>query len=175
MTILALDASTKNTGWALFDSETNKLLEYGCINSSSTDLIKRINIMKEGISAILDKYPKIEKIILEEVRPQTEIGNIKTFKALIYLQAAIVFLIHEKGNKQDIKYLYPSSWRKQCGIKTGKSITRDILKKEDIKFVNNFYHLNLTNDDIADAIGIGHAYLYDHSLNEKEIEGINWG
>ena len=40
--ILSLDLSTKSSGWAIFDRE--KLIQSGCITSSSTDMIKRIHV-----------------------------------------------------------------------------------------------------------------------------------
>ena len=40
MKVLAIDASTKSTGVALFDDK--KLVKYDCFTASSTDLIKRI-------------------------------------------------------------------------------------------------------------------------------------
>ena len=63
MKILSLDLSTKSSGWAVF--ENDNLIDYGCITSSSTDLIKRIQIMTNGIKEILEKY-EINKIIAEE-------------------------------------------------------------------------------------------------------------
>ena len=46
MNILAIDASTKSSGLALF--EDTKLKTYTCITASSTDLIKRIQkVIKE--------------------------------------------------------------------------------------------------------------------------------
>ena len=50
MIILSLDLSTKSSGWAVF--EDKKLKEYGCITSASTDLVKRIYIMRDGIKEI---------------------------------------------------------------------------------------------------------------------------
>lgn len=87
-----------------------ELIEYGCITSASTDLIKRIFIMSNGIEEVLNKY-KIDKIIVEEVRPEGGygVGNQKTYKALMWLQAKIAFLIHEKFKGIEIKYVYPSS------------------------------------------------------------------
>ena len=40
MKVLAIDASTKSTGVALF--EDTELIKYACLTASSTDLIKRI-------------------------------------------------------------------------------------------------------------------------------------
>ena len=165
MRILALDASTKSTGWAVF--EDTRLQTYGCLTASSTDLIKRINKMIEGLKVILSQE-NVDKIILEEVRPEeTGIQNLKTHKALMYLQAAIVFLIHDNFKSIEIEYVYPSEWRSKCGIKTGRGIQRTSLKTKDIAFVKDTYDI-VVNDDIADAIGIGHAFV-----NNLDNE-INW-
>lgn len=75
---------------------------------------------------------------------------------LIYLQAAIEFLVWEKYPKLKITYILPNSWRSKCGIQTGRGIKRETLKAADIAFVKNTYGLNV-NDDEADAIGIGHS------------------
>lgn len=154
MIVLALDLSTKSSGYAVFDD--TKLIDYGCITASSNDLIKRIQKIINGLSDILNKY-KIDKVIVEEVRPETGVQNIKTHRALMWLQAAVAFLLHEKCGKVDMEYLYPSQWRKECGIKTGRGIQRTSLKTKDIAFVKDKYGLDV-NDDIADAIGIGYAY-----------------
>lgn len=108
--ILSLDLSTKSSGYAVLDID-GKLLDYGCETSASTDLIKRIYIMRDAIDTILQKYPNITKVIAEEVRPQGGygVGNQKTQKALMYLQAAFEFLIHDKYPKIEIEYIQPSS------------------------------------------------------------------
>lgn len=154
MIILSLDVSTKSTGWAIFDD--NVLKEYGCITSASTDLIKRIHIITNGVEEIFNKY-KIDKIIVEEVRPEMGTQNIKTHRALLWCQASIAFLAHDKS-KLELEYIYPSEWRKVCGIKTGSGVRRDTLKPKDIAFVKEKFNLDV-NDDIADAIGIGYAYI----------------
>lgn len=166
MKIIAIDASTKSTGIAYFDN--NKLCAYDCFTASSTDLIKRIAKITHQLHTFFDKYPA-DKIILEEVRAeQGQIQNPQTHKALMWLQAAIAFMVHENFPKTKIEYVYPSQWRSACGIKTGRGIKRESLKEKGIKFVKDTYNINNINDDIADAIGIGHAYV-----NELDNE-INW-
>ena len=125
MKILSLDCSTKSTGWSIFE-ETN-LQEYGCITSASTDLFKRIHKMVDEIS-ILIKDNKIDKIILEEVRPENGIQNIKTHKALMFLQGALAMMVHDTYPKVESIYLYPSEWRKCCKIKTGRGVVRETVK-----------------------------------------------
>ena len=166
MNILSLDLSTKSSGWAVF--EDKNLKEYGCITSSSTDLVKRIYIMRDGIKEILNKYT-INKIVLEEVRPEGGYGagNIQTHRALMWLQAAIGFLLHDEFKTIEIEYVYPSSWRASCGIKNGRGIKRISQKEADIQFVQETYGIKV-NDDIADAICIGHAQF------NKENENFNW-
>ena len=164
MSLLSLDLSTKSSGWAVFDG--NKLNDYGCITSSSTDLIKRIHIMTDGIKEILNKH-NIEKIVVEEVRPDLGGSNLQTHRALMWLQASIAFLIHDEFNKVQIEYIYPSSWRAACGIKNGRGIRRESLKQYDVTFVKETFGIQV-NDDIADAIGIGYS-----QINQVSNE-INW-
>lgn len=168
MKILALDLSTHSSGWAIF--EEGKLIDYGCFTSASTDLIKRIKVMTEGVKTIIDKYTNITKVIAEEVRPEGTgygVGNLKTHRALMFLQAAIAFMIHDNYKDLKIEYIYPSSWRASIGIKTGRGIKRTTLKQKDIEFVKEKWNIDV-NDDEADAICIGYA-----SSNEIETE-INW-
>ena len=164
MRLLAIDASTKSTGLAYFDDK--ELKAWDCLTASSTDLIKRIAKMTKELNNFLDKYPA-DKIILEEVRmEQGQIQNPQTYKALMWLQAAIAFMVHENYPKTKIEYVYPSQWRAACGIKTGRGVRRDKQKELDMQFVKDNYNIE-TNDDIADAIGIGHAYVYelDNEMN----------
>lgn len=167
MNILALDLSTHSSGWAIFNN--GQLINWGSITSSSTDLIKRIYIMRDGIKEILSKI-KIDKIIVEEVRPEDGygVGNQKTHKALMWLQAAIVFLIYDFNKDIEIKYIYPSSWRAKIGIKNGRGIKRNSLKEADIEYVKEKYNIDV-NDDVADAICIGLS-----SFIEEESNELNW-
>lgn len=164
MNILSIDASTKHSGWAIFKDE--KLQNYGDIKASSTDLVKRIYKMVNELKTIISEN-SINKIILEEVRPEDNSQNIKTHKALMYLQAAIVFMVHDNYPNIKIEYLYPSEWRKACGIKTGSGVRRESLKPKDIAFVKKIYDLDV-NDDIADAIGIGHAFIVNNNRIDWE-------
>lgn len=168
MKILSLDLSTKSSGWAVFND--GQLLESGCITSSSTDLIKRIQVMTTGIKEVIDRYDHIDKVIAEEVRPEGKgygVGNLQTHRALMWLQAGIAFMLHDNYKKMELEYIYPSSWRAAIGIKTGRGVKRATLKEQDIEWVKANYGLDV-NDDEADAICIGYSCCHDE---EKEI---NW-
>lgn len=158
MKLLALDASTKSTGLALF--EDNKLLDYKCITASSTDMIKRITKIINELVEYLNQN-SVDKVVLEEVRPETG-TNLNTYRALMWMQAAIAFMLHENFPRVKLEYVYPSEWRAACGIKTGRGVLRAEQKEYDIQFVRDKYSINV-NDDIADAIGLGHS-----QVNEKD-------
>lgn len=172
--ILSLDLSTKSSGWAVL-KETGVLWRYGCEKSSSSDLIKRIHIMIKKVDELLRTYD-INVIIVEEVRPigGYGVGNQDVHRALMWLQGALAILVHDRYPKIKIEYMQPSSWRAKLGIKNGRGIKRETLKESDIKYVRDNFTFgpdDTLNDDEADAICIGLAYLSDN----KEDNEINWG
>ena len=63
MNLIAVDASTKSSGIAIY--KHNILTDYTCITSTSTDLFNRIKVMTNGISELLIKNPDLEYLILE--------------------------------------------------------------------------------------------------------------
>ena len=168
MKLLALDCSTKATGVAIFDQKT--LLGSSVITASSTDLIKRIHKMVETIDQLVNEL-NIDIVVMEEVIPDHS-KNTNTFKALMYLQAAIVIMLHDKYPKVQLELVYPGSWRSTCGIKIGRGVKRETLKEADIRFANQTYNLNIASDDQADAICIGHAHL--HPKNDPDNGELNW-
>lgn len=155
MNILSIDASTKSTGYALY--KHNKLITYDCIKSTSPDLFNRINKMVIEIQNILSQNLDIDYVILQQVQQQGFV-NIKTYKALMYLQGCIGNMLYNKFKHIQLKFLYPSEWRKVCQIKQGRGVKREQQKQNDIKWVKQNFNLEV-NDDIADAIGIGYAFI----------------
>lgn len=164
MILLSLDLSSKSSGWAIF--KDSMLIDSGCVTSSSTDLIKRINVMKDGIKTIVEKYNP-DKVVAEEVRPENGMQNVKTHRALMWVQAAIALMLYDYNKKIELELIYPSSWRAAIGIKTGRGIKRTSLKEKDIQFVKENYNLDV-NDDEADAICIGYSCSHDIETD------INW-
>lgn len=181
MFILSLDCSTKSTGYALFN-EKGILKEYGLFIATEKDPILRIKNITKKIQDYLTKKQEekilVDKIIVEEVRPTNEnegIKNAHTTKILFFLQAALNFMLHDNFKSINIEYLYPSQWRKSVGIKTGKGILRQELKQQDIKTANEMFSLNLSSDDIADAILIGKSYFVKNVERDLEKESTVWG
>ena len=168
MITLAIDASTKSTGVAIFKNK--ELVTYDCFINNGKSVLKRIKFMVDKIEEWHNEFMP-DQIILEQIIPDNLNEakwhtNQNTFKALFYLQAAIV-LMFDNYNKE-VEFIGPTSWRRQCGIKQGEA-NRDILKERDKEFVFNNYKIKV-NDDIADAICIGHT-----KVNAKpEPQPFNW-
>lgn len=151
MIVLALDPSTKDTGWAIYTDQT--LTAHGHISAGSANVFHRIHHMIDEINKIIIQYAPT-KAILEDPLPEDVRHNIQVFKALTYLQGFIC----DSLNKQKIEYKFytSSEWRKKCGIHTGRGVKRESLKPADIAFVQSQFGIKV-GDDEADAICIGFA------------------
>lgn len=172
MLTIAIDASTHSTGIALFSDK--KLIQYKLIENASKDVLFRIKYMTDAIENIYKTLGNQSvQVILEDVLPdnlstdnQKWMRNKNTFKPLMYLQAAIVLMFNQ--HNVPVELVGASTWRRKCGIKQGGA-TRDMLKMRDVAFVRDNYEINV-NDDVADAICIGHS-----KVNEvPEPEPFNW-
>lgn len=167
--ILTLDLSTKSSGWAIFEGDNLK--DYGCITASSTNKWSRIDKMIENLKRILAEY-KPQTIVIEDVIP-ADVGNkIDTYKVLTYLQG---YVLHTLDNEKitDIIFYTSSEWRSKCGIKTGPGVRRDILKPKDVAFVKRQYGIDV-NDDVADAIAIGYAFLHPVKQTSEIVDGFEF-
>lgn len=155
--LLAIDASTKSTGYAIFKDK--ELIGHGVITASSPNLFKRLKRMSSVLEELVKKYNP-DKVYLEEVLPDDVRHNQTVYKALVYLQGYIRGMLD--NYKLDAELIVASSWRKKCGIKTGAGIRREPLKLKDIAFVKSKYNISV-GDDEADAICIGHAMIFGSS------------
>lgn len=164
MKILFLDLSTRSTGWAV--GEEGKLIDYGCIASSSSNIFKRISIIQRFINETIDQYD-IKMIVAEEVRP--DVPNSHTFKVLTWLQGIILYEAYLKNDKIDYDFIQANSWRSKIGIHTGPRVKREELKQADIAYVKNKYGIS-ANDDICDAICLMDAYY----IKESAATEFSW-
>lgn len=168
MVTMAIDASSKSTGIAIFKDK--ELVYYECISATHSDAFVRIKYMVSQIKYIYEKW-HINTVIMEDVIPEDVRHNQSVFKVLHYLQAAVVLMLHDYN--QEVEFYISSEWRKKCGIRTGRGITRDMVKAADLKFVKDKYNLDV-NDDIADAICIGYAYTNSILPSVTEIDGFEF-
>lgn len=173
MITIAIDASTKSTGVAVFGDK--KLIQTENFTSSNRNVLKRIKYMTDQIECLYKDWETTNndiQIVMEQIIPDNLndakwTRNQATFKALFYLQAAIVLMFDHYN--LGVELVGASTWRKWCGIKQGGA-NRETLKFRDIEFVKKNYNLEV-NDDIADAICIGHGKIH----HEPELQAFNWG
>lgn len=172
MFYLALDLSTKSSGYSVF--EDKKLIEYGCITAASTNVWHRIDKMIVELDKILQQY-QFSHIYIEDVYPEDVKENLTVWKTLTYLQGFVLHLLDKYNLK--CTFLTASSWRSKCGIHTGRGIKRESLKANDKAFVKNQFGLDV-NDDVADSICIGCAALGVTPIQSevsKTADGFEFG
>lgn len=155
MNILCLDLVMNETGYAIY--KKNKLVDHGIF---TTEKIKenKENIHSKKLLYIYMMLNKLKKdnkpdiIIIED----SFVRHNKATKALSKVRgvAELVFADTEI-------ILYPTRLIKKAITNNGNATKLDMINK-----INKLYNLNLTNDNIADAIALGFYYIN----KEKEVE-----
>lgn len=166
--VLALDAATHITGFALYDD--NKLIHYGTYTSHKDDITERINDLKKWLIEALHKWQPdfvgVEHIQLQVRGPYNSVQQVEVYRKLANAQGVIFDTLFEE--KMDCGLVYPTEWRAFCGV-SGKK--RDEQKKQAQAKVKSWYGLNCSEDE-ADAICIGKFF----ALNQRREKRMNhWG
>ena len=163
MKILALDQSSRVTGWAVFAD--GALQEYGNFDAENagTDIGNRLTYIRDKVTALIDKY-NIQKVLIEEIQLQNTVGNnVVTYKKLAYVQAVLIQMLDEL--KLPYEIIASSSWKSTLGIR-GRA--RAEQKKNAQLYVNTTYGIKATQDE-CDAICIG-----THYSKKPSEEGFDW-
>lgn len=165
--ILALDAATQVTGYAIYDNKV--LVSYGTFkveNSLSTE--ERINAVKKWLEHALEEWDidfcGLENIQLQAYGPQQNKFQVATYQVLANLQGVLIDTLFEKCIDHDL--VYASEWRNLCGISSGGK-DRETKKKQAQEKVLQWYGKKCTQDE-ADAICIGKYFC-------NKIKLSNWG
>ena len=138
---IGLDMSSSNTGYCIRKDE--EIIEYGDINFKHKDFkvrcIEIVNQIKK-----LCQNNKVEFAMFEDI--QTGKFSHASY-VLSFLQGCLVYMLEQ----EKIAYcpVTINSWRKNAGIKSRK---RDEQKQEALNLVNERYNINITCDDVAEAI-----------------------
>ena len=164
MKIIGFDLSTKSSGVGVYDRA--ELVHYECVTAASSDLFARIQKITDRIQQILDQY-KPDYAVLEDPLPATVGNNMLTYKALTYLQGYICMRLRKRKIKYDL--LVSSHWRSKVGLKVGRGVKRQALKKQAIDKVEQLYNIKV-NDDVAEAILIAYSKVEPR----KNISELDW-
>ena len=151
--ILAIDQASIHSAYSVW--QDSKLIKYDTVTADKkikTHL--RIRQMSVGLAEIIDEI-KPDYVIFEDC--QLQAGNAATFQVLCQLQGMLMDVLYNRGVQFDI--VRPSVWKSYLGVAKGK---RDEQKAKTLAKIEEKYQVELNgNDDIADAIGIGH-YAVNH-------------
>lgn len=154
MTILALDQSTKHTGWAFFNDDN--LVKSGVINSNpKSNSYDRMHQMHTAIRDLVDDLSPAA-VAFEQVQFQS---NYKVYSQLSQMQGIVLSILFDAGIPFCI--IEPSSWKSFAGIEGRK---REVQKENTINKAYEVYGVSVSEDE-ADAIFIGYWAIN----NFKEI------
>ena len=171
--ICAIDASTNSLAFALFSGDD--LESVGKINFEGDDVYQKVMDAGKKVKAFFDIYGGFEAIIIEHT---VFINSPKTAADLALVQGAILGSAGQSGTKI-IGKVSPITWQNYIGNKKiskdeqlyirsqhpGKSVSwyktyeRNLRKERTIMFINTIYDRTITDNDVADACGIGHWAL----------------
>lgn len=147
MKLLALDQSTRITGYAIFDNEIPIVIDH--FNSTNNDFAERLVEIRNQIIKLIDQY-NIDTVAFEDIQLQNNVvQNVQTFKKLAEVFGVILELLQERKIK--FYTVAPNVWKATFKI-AGHG--REIEKKMAQKYILDNYNIKCTQDE-ADAACIG--------------------
>jgi len=173
--ICAIDASTNSLAFSVFDTFTKNIVTVGKINFEGKDTYEKVMDAGKKVKSFFDIYGGFEAIIIEHT---VFMNSPKTAADLALVQGAILGSAGQTGT-QIIGKVSPITWQNFIGNKKiskeeqlvirstnpGKSVSwyksyeRNLRKERTIRFINTVYDRTISDNDVADACGIGHWAL----------------
>ena len=169
-TVFAIDASTNSLAFAIFNNKD--LISTGKIEFKGKNNYDKVVDACKKLNGFFGLYNIIDAIVIEHT---VFMNSPKVAADLALVQGAILgaaginnikiagsvspitwqnFIGNKRldtKEKQDIMSEFPGkskSWY--------KTYEREIRKQKTIKFINTYYDKSISDDDVADACGIGH-------------------
>ena len=168
--ILAIDASTNSLAFALFHGKDLK--SFGKIKYSGLTTYDKVLDAGKKTKAFLDIYDGVDAIVIEHT---VFMNSPKTAADLALVQGALLGAAGMAGVSQ-VKSVAPITWqnfinnkkltkeekfeiKKQYSDRSDswlKTYERNLRKEKTINYINIQYDKMVSDNDVADAIGIGH-------------------
>lgn len=168
--ICAIDASTSSLAYATFHS--GNLKEYGKINFEGKDIYEKVIDAGRKSKGLFDHIINVDAIVIEHT---VFMNSPKTAADLALVQGALLGAAGQSGIRT-IGKVSPITWQNFIGNKKIskdeklyirsqnpgksdswlKSYERELRKQRTIKYINTIYDKTITDNDVADACGIGH-------------------
>ena len=175
MNILAVDQA-RHGAWAVFDYEEKSLVDYGtwAFESKNHTFEQAILHIEALINEVIHTRC-IDAVFFEDIQLRK---NVQSFKKLAQLQGVLVNLCEKN------EYLYglvaPTQWQNFCKArgrttKEIKSKVTEIDKGEktsskvlSMQFVKDNFGIETENDNLSDAICIGHFVVNKLTISKGE-------
>jgi len=178
--ICAIDASTNSLAFAIFSGNT--LVRYGKIRFDGANAYQKLGDAARKSMPFLKQF-EIDAIVIEHT---IFINSPKTASDLALIQGALLGAAKISGIRT-AGSINPITWQtfigngkltaaeKQAIVNEfpGKSKnwyqnkSRELRKQKTIKFVNTYYDKTISDDDVADAVGIGHYAIHNWEKIDK--------
>lgn len=162
--LLALDQSSRTTGYAIF--EDGKLIHHGAFTVTSDSIKDRLFKIRTKVLNIIQQY-EITEVVMEDIQLQGNVvNNVQTFKTLAEVFGVISELLVELKLPQTA--VLSTSWKSTLGIKGRISPEQ---KRNAQKWVVSEYGISPTQDE-CDAICLGVHYLRKKPVSDPA--GFDW-
>lgn len=168
--ICAIDASTNSLAYATFHD--GNLKEVGKIKFEGKDIYEKVIDAGRKSKALFEHIINVDAIVIEHT---VFMNSPKTAADLALVQGALLGAAGQSGIRT-IGKVSPITWQNFIGNKKiskdeklfikaqnpgkseawYKSYERDLRKQRTIRFINVQYDKAITDNDVADACGIGH-------------------
>jgi hypothetical protein len=168
--VCAIDASTNSLAYATFHN--GHLKEYGKISFDGRDIYEKVIDAGRKSKGMFDHIVSADAIVIEHT---VFMNSPKTAADLALVQGALLGAAGQSGIRT-IGKVSPITWQNYLGNKKltkeeqllirsknpGKSLSwyktyeRNFRKERTIKLIEIIYDKTITDNDVADACGIGH-------------------
>jgi Holliday junction resolvasome RuvABC endonuclease subunit len=169
-TVFAIDASTTSLAFAIFHKK--ELISTGKIKFEGKNNYDKVADACKKLNSFFTLYDNVNAIVIEHT---VFMNSPKTAADLALVQGAILGAAGIHGIKI-AGSVSPITWQNYLGNKRltsqekqaimsefpdkskawYKSYERELRKQRTIKFVNTYYDKQIEDNDVADAVGIGH-------------------
>jgi hypothetical protein len=168
--ICAIDASTNSLAFAFYSFKN--IGTVGKINFQGNDIYQKVIDACKKTKGLFDQFNMIDAIVIEHT---VFMNSPKTAADLALVQGALLGAAGLAGI-DTVGKVSPITWQNYIGNKKiskdeqlyiraqhpGKSVSwyksyeRNLRKERTVKFINTIYDKTITDNDVADACGIGH-------------------
>lgn len=165
--ICSIDASTNSMAFAIFDG--GSLESFGKIKFSGVTPYDKVVDSAKKVKAFFSAYSSVDAIVIEHT---VFMNSPKTAADLALVQGALL----GAAGVTTIRSVAPITWQNFIGNKKPtkeelikikaefpeksdswiKNYTRESRKQKTIKLIDIIYDRTVSDNDVADAIGVGH-------------------